>query len=101
MSLDTKLATGMKVVVTIGQKMFNRNAGTQEYTVIVLGDISGDGIINIMDMLAAQDDILGKEKLEDCYRTAGDITKDSNINIMDMLAIQDDILGKEKINPYL
>ena len=100
-SLDTKLATGMKIVVTIGQKMFNRNAGTQEYTVIVLGDISGDGIINIMDMLAAQDDILGKEKLEGCYRTAGDITKDSNINIMDMLAIQDDILGKEKINPYL
>ena len=100
-SLDTKLATGMKVVVTIGQKMFNRNAGTQEYTVIVLGDISGDGIINIMDMLAAQDDILGKEKLEGCYRTAGDITKDSNINIMDMLAIQDDILGKEKINPYV
>ncbi len=100
-SLDTKLATGMKVVVTIGQKMFNRNVGTQEYTVIVLGDISGDGIINIMDMLAAQDDILGKEKLEGCYWTAGDITKDSNINIMDMLAIQDDILGKEKINPYV
>ena len=100
-SLDEPLATGMKVVVTIGQKMFNRNAGTQEYTVIVLGDISGDGIINILDMLAAQDDILGKEKLEGCYRTAGDITKDSNINIMDMLAIQDDILGKEKINPYL
>ncbi len=94
--LDTRLATGMKVVVTIGQKMFNRNAGTQEYTVIVLGDISGDGIINILDMLAAQDDILGKEKLEGCYRTAGDITKDNNINIMDMLAIQDDILGKDR-----
>ena len=100
-SLCTKLTTGMKVEITIGSRMFNRNAGTQEYTVIVLGDISGDGIINILDMLAAQDDILGKEKLEGCYRTAGDITKDNNINIMDMLAIQDDILGKEKINPYV
>ncbi len=100
-SLDEPLATGMKVVVTTGQKMFNRNAGTRKYTVIVLGDISGDGIINILDMLAAQDDILGKEKLEGCYRTAADITGDNAVNILDMLAIQDDILGKEKINPYL
>lgn len=95
------LATGMKIVITAGARLFNRDAaGIQEYTVVVLGDSTGDGVINVMDMLAAQDDILGKEKLEGCYRTAGDINKDNSINIMDMLAIQDDILGKEKINPY-
>ncbi len=99
--VNEPLATGMKIVITAGTRLFNRDvAGTQEYTVVVLGDSTGDGDINILDMLSVQDDILGKEKLESCYWTAGDVNKDNSINIMDMLAIQDDILGKEKINPY-
>ena len=76
----------------------NHNGVKTRLTLIISGEATGDGMINIMDMLALQDDILGKEKLKESYAQAADVTGDGVVNIMDMLAIQDHILGKNNIN---
>ena len=82
-------ATGMWVVI-------ENDEGFVVYGLVITGELTGDGVINILDMLALQDDILGKEKLRENYAQAADVTSDGVINIMDMLALQDHILGKEK-----
>lgn len=90
---DVLVGTGMKVVLSDGDVV------SAEYTVMVTGDVSGDGKINISDMVAIQAHILGKETLSGFAATAGDINGDGKINISDMVALQAHILGKEEVKP--
>lgn len=67
------------------------------FPLVILGDINGDGKIDVMDILAVQNHILSRNILQNEFRKAGDITKDDELTIMDILAIQNDILGRAKI----
>ena len=90
-SADTKVGTGMTVSVVDGDKV---NA---TYTIIVTGDVNGDGSITISDMLAVKSHILGKTELKDEYATAGDTNGDGTISITDFLQQKAQILGKGDI----
>lgn len=68
----------------------------------VKGDVNNDGKLDINDVLATVDYILGKEvdysghsAGETYFRMAADINGDSDININDVLLMVDTILGKQ------
>lgn len=83
---EGNLATGWTVTY---------NANT--YTVVVLGDTTGNGIMDAADLLAIQRHLLGKVELKEAFLLAADTTKNGNIDAADLLAIQRHLLGKVKI----
>ena len=58
-----------------------------------LGDVNQDGSVDISDVLATVDYILGKNPVN-YIKSEGDINGDNEINISDVLCIVDIILGK-------
>lgn len=71
---------------------------TAKYEAVVKGDNSGDGKLNIMDVMKVQRHILGLEVLTGAYEKASDINGNGKIDVMDLLKMQRDILNIEKIN---
>ncbi len=85
------IGTGYKVVVT-------NNATSEELTVVIKGDVSGDGEINALDLLKTQKNILGISSLSGAYAKAADVSGEGTINALDLLKIQKHILGVSKIS---
>ena len=88
---STPLGTGMIL------NLMNESEIIKSYRVVVTGDVNGDGKINITDMIAVKQDILGKSKLSALRKSAGDVNGDGKINITDFIKIKAAILGKDKI----
>ena len=82
-------ATGMSLCVV------NNGRVVKTYSIIVAGDTNGDGVINITDMIAIKQNILGRSSLSGIYKTAADINEDGRINITDFIKAKAKILGKE------
>lgn len=66
-------------------------------TIIVRGDNTGDGKVNVLDILNAQRHILGLGSLNGEFKTASDVNGNGKIDITDILAMQRDVLGIEKL----
>lgn len=69
---------------------------THTLTVIVTGDLNGDGAITITDMLMLKGFILGKS-LSDTAKAASDVNYDGSVSITDFLRVKTELLGIEKI----
>lgn len=70
----------------------------KEYTILLYGDINGDGKISSIDLLILQRHILGIEILEPIYAKAGNIGKNGKKpTSADLLLIQRHILGLKRI----
>ena len=80
-----KLATGTRLELA-----------DKSLTVIVTGDLNGDGVATITDMLKVKTFLLGK-KLSDTELAAGDINYDGNVTITDFLRIKSFLLGMDNI----
>lgn len=91
---DTKVGTGMEVRLMAGDET------VQTLTAVVTGDVSGDGVITITDMLAVKAHVLHKSKLKGAYLAAGDTSGDSAISITDFIQIKAQILGKGAVVPH-
>ena len=85
------LKTGMEIRVVDSNKTYAK------YTVIVTGDISGDGKINITDLISIKSHILKKSKLTGYKAMGGDVNGDGKINITDFIKIKGYILKKNSI----
>lgn len=72
------LATGMKIKV----------GKTLEYTLIVTGDIDGDGIVAVNDLAKVKLHIIEKESLTGIYLKAGDVDNDKGISVNDCAQIK-------------
>ena len=59
------------------------------------GDITGDQIVNILDVVAMVQFILGLTDLSDVEFAAGDVNDDNNINVQDVVATVLSILGTQ------
>ena len=98
---DGLVGTGYKV------KLYSGSTLKKTYTLIVLGDINGDGRITALDLLRGQRHILGKTKLSGAYYWAADINKtwqsDEDVQVhitaSDLLRGQRHILGTAKLVP--
>lgn len=86
-----KVGTGMTVKLMIGR------TALQTLSVVVTGDINGDGGISITDMLAIKSDLLKKSKLSGAAAKAADTNGDNGVSITDFIQIKSHILGKSKI----
>ncbi|MFA9465658.1 MAG: SH3 domain-containing protein [Velocimicrobium sp.] len=64
----------------------------EEYTILIYGDINGDGKISIADLLKMQKVILGLEQVDGVYSMATDANQDGKTSIADLLKIQKTLL---------
>ena len=88
------VATGMEVrLVVNGQTV-------KTLTIVVTGDINGDGTITLSDMLMIKSHILGKTTLSGAAALAADTNDDKALSITDFLQIKAHILGKNTVKPH-
>ena len=86
------LGTGYKVRIKEGEKILI------EYSIIIYGDVNGDGKINSVDLLVLQRHILEIAKLEPIYQKAANVRKTATKpTSVDLLLIQRHILGLQQI----
>ena len=90
---DGKICTGDKVVVK------NSSGNTvYSYNVIIYGDVNGDGVASIKDLLIIRKHILGVTKLEGVFLQAGNTNRDtSGVSIKDVLVLRKYLLGVSTI----
>ncbi len=69
----------------------------KSYSVVIYGDVNGDGEISIVDLLRVQRHLLNVSKIEGIYSSAADVTKDGKLTIADLLRIQRHLLNVSKI----
>lgn len=68
------------------------------YTVIKLGDVEGDGVVDIIDMALIKRHLTGTQTLKNEFKTAAKITKESNeVDIIDMALIKRQLMGTQDI----
>ena len=90
-SANSLVGTNMVVSLMDGDTV------VKSYTVIVTGDINGDGKISITDMIAAKAHLLNKEIIRGNSATAADTNGDGKISITDFIQIKAKLLGKGSI----
>ncbi len=67
---------------------------------VLLGDVNGDGYINVLDIVWLVNYILG-DPHPDFIEAAADVNQDGVINIADVVALQNMIMTGAKHSPYL
>lgn len=76
----------------------NNSRESKTYTVVIYGDINGDGAIDKLDYLAVLRDYYGYSKLSGVYKLAADANHDNQIDKLDYLAVLRNFYGYAKIN---
>ena len=68
------------------------------YTIVKLGDVNGDGLINSGDLFATQKYLLNKSELSEAAKNAADANRDGKINSGDLFAIQKHLIKKTEFS---
>ncbi len=63
------------------------------YSIVVLGDVDGTGIVDSTDYLKIKSMFIGEIKLQGAYEASADVDKDGEINSTDYLRIKNYFLG--------
>lgn len=71
-----KLGTGM-----------NAKFCGKEYTIVIIGDLTGEGNINSRDLKVLMNDLSGEALLQGTFMEAADVFNDSKINTKDLLKL--------------
>ncbi len=90
---DKTVGSGMTV------KLMDGNTVKATYTIIVTGDVNGDGKITAVDYVNVKFAVLGKQSLSGAYKTAADVNGDSKVTAVDYVNIKFKVLGKTQITP--
>ena len=85
------VGTGNIVIVTAGTV-------TKQYSVVVYGDVNGDGKITALDLLKVQKHLVKSSKLKGYFLQAANVKRSgSDVSALDLLKIQKHIIGAAKI----
>ncbi len=84
------IATNMKFTLRFNNQEYH-------YTVVVKGDVNGDGLIYATDYVKIKNHIMGKTALNGAYLLAADINNDNRIYATDYVRIKNYIMGKGTI----
>jgi beta-N-acetylglucosaminidase len=94
LAADGKTQTG---TVATGNKLAlydKDNKKLSDYTIVIYGDVNGDGAIDALDMTRANSHIQGQEALSGCYLEAADANRGSDgVNALDLIYMNRHILG--------
>ena len=66
-----------------------------QYTLIVIGDVNGDGKITPTDVTKIKREIVGLEKLKNEYREAGDVNESKSITTTDLIKVKKVLIGMD------
>ena len=69
------------------------NNGEQVLTIVVTGDINGDGKVTASDVSNLKSALIGKKTLEGAYKEAGDLKEDGEIKTSDLARLKKMIIG--------
>ena len=86
---DAVMATGYLMKVT--------SDGNETYEVIVLGDVSGDGLIKTVDYMMTKNIIMETEIPTEAQKIAADVSKDGQIKTVDYMMIKNHIMEIDMI----
>lgn len=75
----------------------SNSAGSNTYTYVMYGDVSGDGEINSADLLKVRQYLLGQVNLEGAFKTSAYLSGDDEINSADLLKLRQHLLGTSSI----
>ncbi len=89
---QTVVGTGMTM------QIFGETTVVSTYTIIIYGDVNGEGEIDIADLVLIKHHLLKLSMLQGAYLTAGDIYKRGAISISDLITVKKHILGLSYIN---
>lgn len=84
------VGTGNIIKVTNGSQSYS-------YTVIIYGDVSGDGAITALDLLKIQKHIIGASSLSGAYLEAANVKQSGQVSALDLLKVQKHIIGAASI----
>ncbi len=82
----------------VGTGMTVTSSDGSSYTLIIFGDVTGEGNINSRDLKIIEDQILTGTVLEDKYLLAADVIHDGKIDLKDASAIYQDMKDKYEID---
>lgn len=85
-----KIGTGDIVKISV-------SGNTSTYTVIIFGDVTGDGLINALDLLKIQKHLMGASKLKEPYIQAANIKRSGTLSALDLLKVQKYLMGAASI----
>lgn len=88
---NSLLATGHTVEIRSGDN-------TEVYTVVIKGDVNGDGKIDASDLLEVRKDILNLSELEGPYLKAALPEGEEEVSILSYIMIKRHLLGTETID---
>lgn len=86
------VSTGMTV------KTYHDGMLQDSYTAIIYGDVTGDGLISIMDLAEIKKHVLKISFLTGDFNIAGDLSNKGSITIRDLLSVKKQILGIAQIS---
>ena len=70
---------------------------TEKYTLVVTGDVNGDGKISLIDLANLKLTIIGKKELNTVSTLAGDVNGDDKMGLSDLAKIKFYLVGKTNI----
>ena len=84
------VGTGSTLTISDGTSSYS-------YTVVIKGDINGDGNINSADLLKIRQYLVGTVNLSDSFKDSADVNRDGKLNSADLLIIRQQLLGTYNI----
>ena len=90
-SYDTLVGTGMELMLNGAEEIW--------LTIVVTGDVNGDGKISVTDLLAVKAHLLQKSPLIGAQAKAADVNGQGGITVTDFIQYKSHLLGKDQITP--
>jgi len=84
------LCTGDTVTITSGSE-------TKTYSVVIYGDVNGDGVLDSTDLLRIRQQLIGSRILSGANYQAANITKDTAVDSTDLLRMRQQLIGVKLI----
>ncbi|MBQ8815617.1 MAG: cadherin-like beta sandwich domain-containing protein [Lachnospiraceae bacterium] len=92
-TLKITAADGVSQVTTVGTgtlvKVYDESGVICDvYTVVVYGDVSGDGKIDALDLMTVRQYLKKKVELSGVYAVAADVSRDGKIDALDLMMLR-------------